>query len=95
MLSRNKKITSIICSTEFSALSAIKACNFLDLQIGKDISIITFDGPLVKDLSSPPITAISFPVQELGKQAIKILLKGDSNKKHYSNFPVKSDIIER
>lgn len=95
MLSRNKKITSIICSTEFSALSAIKACNFLDLQIGKDISIITFDGPLVKDLSSPPITAISFPVQELGKQAIKILLKGDSNKKHYSNFQVKSDIIER
>ena len=42
-----------------------------------------------------PITAISFPVQELGKQAIKILLKGDSNKKHYSNFQVKSDIIER
>ena len=95
MLSKNKKITSIICSTEFSALSAIKACNYLNLEIGKDISIITFDGPLVKDLSSPPITAISFPVQELGKRAIKILLKGHSNKKTYSNFQVKSEIIER
>ena len=81
--------------TAFSALSAIKACNFLNLKIGKDISIITFDGPLVKDLSSPPLTAISFPVQELGKRAIKILLEGHSNKKKYSNFQVKSDIIER
>ena len=94
-LSKNKKITSIICSTEFSALSAIKACNYLNLEIGKDISIITFDGPLVKDLSTPPITAISFPVQELGKRAIKILLKGHLNKKNYSNFEAKSDIIER
>ena len=33
LLSKNKKITSIICSTEFSALSAIKACNFLNLKI--------------------------------------------------------------
>ena len=27
--------------------------------------------------------------------AIKILLKGGSNKKHYSNFQAKSEIIER
>ena len=60
MLLENKNITAIICSTEFSALSAIKACNNLNYQIGKDISIITFDGPLVRDLSTPPITAHLF-----------------------------------
>ena len=74
MLMNNKKISAIICSTEFSALSAIKACNYLNYKIGKDISIITFDGALVRDLSSPPITAVSFPVKELGKRAINILL---------------------
>ena len=67
MLIKNKKISAIICSTEFSALSAIKACNYLNYKIGKDISIITFDVALVRDLSSPPITAVSFPVKELGK----------------------------
>ena len=92
MLSKNKKITAIICSTEYSALSAIKACNHLNLKIGLDISIITFDGPLVRDLSSPPITAASFPVKELGKKAINILLnKKDKN----LNFLAKSKIIER
>ena len=75
MLIRNKKITSIICSTEYSALSAIKACNYLNLKIGKDISIITFDGPLVRDLSTPPITAVSFPVKGLGKKSYKYTIK--------------------
>ncbi len=95
MLQRSKKISSIICSTEFSALSAIKACNFLDLKIGNDISIITFDGPLVRDLSTPPITAVSFPVKELGKKAINILLNSDKDQNKTDNFLAKVEIIER
>ena len=95
MLQRSRKISSIICSTEFSALSAIKACNFLDLKIGKDISIITFDGPLVRDLSTPPITAVSFPVKELGKKAINILLNSDKDQNKTDNFLAKVEIIER
>ncbi len=95
MLKKNKKITAIICSTEYSALSAIKACNFLNFKIGKDISIITFDGPIVRDLSTPPITAISFPVQELGRKAINILLNKTSKNNKFTNFLAKSEIIER
>ena len=95
MLSKNKKISSIICSTEYSALSAIKACNALNLKIGKDISIITFDGPLVRDLSTPPITAVSFPVKDLGKKAINILLKRKKNHNKVDNFLAKVEIIER
>ncbi|MDC0057941.1 substrate-binding domain-containing protein [Pelagibacteraceae bacterium] len=95
MLLNNKKVTAIICSTEYSALSAIKACNFLNLKIGKDISIITFDGPIVRELSSPPITAASFPVQELGRKAISILLNKSNNNKKFTDFLAKSEIIER
>ena len=95
MLIENKKITAIICSTEFSALSAIKACNFLKLQIGRDISIITFDGPIVRDLSTPPITAVSFPVKELGKKAISILLNRSKNQNNIANYLAKVEIIDR
>ena len=95
MLMKNKKITSIICSTEFSALSAIKACNYLNLVIGQDISIITFDGPLVRDLSTPPITAASFPVKDLGKKAINILFNSKINKNKSTNYLAKTEIIDR
>ena len=95
MLQKNKNISSIICSTEFSALSAIKACNYLNLKIGKDISIITFDGPLVRDLSTPPITAVSFPVKELGKKAINILLNKNKNSSKIESYLAKVEVIER
>tara|TARA_Y200000002_G_scaffold362343_1_gene349309 strand:- start:264 stop:1283 length:1020 start_codon:yes stop_codon:yes gene_type:complete len=95
MLTKNKKVSAIICSTEFSALSAIQACNYLNYKIGKDISIITFDGALVRDLSSPPITAVSFPVKELGKRAINILLNKNNNKNQTDNYLAKTEIIER
>ena len=95
MLTKNKKVSAIICSTEFSALSAIQACNYLSYKIGKDISIITFDGALVRDLSSPPITAVSFPVKELGKRAINILLNKSNNKNQTENYLAKTEIIER
>jgi len=95
MLQKNKNISSIICSTEFSALSAIKACNHLNLKIGKDISIITFDGPLVRDLSTPPITAVSFPVKELGKKAINILLNKNKNPSKIESYLAKVEVIER
>ena len=95
LLAKNINITAIICSTEFSALSAIKACNVLKLKIGKDISIITFDGPIVRDLSTPPISAASFPVKELGKKAINILLMNKKDNDKQENFLAKSHIIDR
>ena len=85
-LYKNPEITSIICCTEYIAAGAIKACDDLSLKIGKDISIITFDGPLVRDLSTPPLTAASFPVKELGKRAISILLNKDRNSRNSCNL---------
>ena len=59
MLNNYSKITAIICSTEYSAVGAIKACNQLNKKIGKDISIITFDGPVVSSIANPSLTAIT------------------------------------
>ena len=65
------------------------------MKIGKDISIITFDGPIVIDLSTPPITAVSFPVKELGKKAINTLLNKKKNPSKIGNYLAKVEVIER
>ena len=52
MLINNPEITALICSTEFSGVGAIKACVDLGKKIGKDISIISFDGPVVENLTN-------------------------------------------
>ena len=83
MLKNNPKITALICSTEYSGVGAIKACNELNKNIGKDISIITFDGPVIESLTTPALTAISHPRQELGLKAIEMLI--EMNNKNYSH----------
>ncbi len=94
MLIKNPRITAIICSTEYSGVGAIKACNRLNKKIGKDISIITFDGPVVSTLTTPSLTAITHPRKKLGLKAIEILMNMDKNNK-ISTYLAKPEIIER
>ena len=95
MLIKNPKITALICCTEYSGVGAIKACKELNKKIGKDISIITFDGPVVESLSSPPLTAISHPRKKLGLKAIEMLIAMDDNDYVHQNYTAKPEIIER
>ena len=95
MLINNPEITALICSTEFSGVGAIKACVDLGKKIGKDISIISFDGPVVESLTNPPITALSHPRKKLGLKAIEILLDMDNKSYKHQSYLVKPEIIER
>ncbi len=94
MLNKNSKITAIICSTEYSAVGAIKACNQLNKKIGKDISIITFDGPVVGTLANPSLTAITHERKNLGHKAIEILTDMDKDNRVHTHL-AKAKIIER
>ena len=95
MLNNNPEISVLICSTEYSAVGAIKACKELNKEIGKEISIISFGGPVVENLTSPALTAVNHPRKELGLKAIEMLL--DMDKKNYKpqTFLVKPVIIDR
>ncbi len=95
MLKKNPEISVIICSTEFSAVGAIKACKELGKEIGKGISIITFDGPVVETLTNPPLTAVNHPRKELGLKAIKMLLDMDKKNYKHQSFLAKPLIINR
>lgn len=93
LILKNSKITAIICSTEYSAAGAIKALNQINKKIGKDISLITFDGSVVNSISSPSITAVTHDRKQLGKKAIEILTSNPKTKLNY--FLAKPKIIER
>ena len=95
MLLNNPEISALICSTEYSGVGAIKACKELDRKIGKDISIITFDGPVVETLTNPLLTAVSHPRKELGLKAIEMLLDMDSKNYKPKSYLAKAKIIER
>jgi len=94
LLEKNPDLDSIICSTEYASVGAIEACVELGINIGKDISLITYDGPVVESLTNPKITAVAHPLEELGKKAIEILMNQHKNTDNISYLAV-PHIIER
>ena len=94
LLIKNKQITAIICSTEYTAVGAIKACNELNKKIGKDISIVTFDGPVVERIATPALTAIGHPREQLGIKAVEMLLSMDGNNYKHQHFLAKPHLID-
>ena len=95
LLSENPKITALICCTEYSGVGAIKACKDLNKKIGKNISIITFDGPIVETFSNPALTAISHPRKKLGVKAVEMLINMDRKNYVHQSFLAKPKIVER
>jgi LacI family transcriptional regulator len=45
------------------------------LNIPGDIAVVSFDDPDAYKISQPPISAISQPLKELGKESVKLLLE--------------------
>ena len=93
LIEKNSKLTAIICSSKYSAAGAIKALNELNLKIGRDMSLITFDGSVVNSISSPSITAVTHDRKQLGQKAIELLTANKRSK--INNYLAKPKIIER
>ncbi|WP_307893944.1 LacI family DNA-binding transcriptional regulator [Bacillus swezeyi] len=73
--------TAILAMNDQMALGAIKACNDLGFNVPADISIIGFDNREFSEYSSPKLTTMSLPLQEMGFlsiQAIQDLISGSS-----------------
>ena len=94
-LLKNKKVSAIICCTEYIAAGAIRACNDLKIKIGHDISLITYDSLIVSNLITPKITSISHPTEDLGYNAVKLLMSKNSNDSKNNFYMAKPTIIDR
>ena len=94
-LLKNKNITAIICCTEYIAAGVINACNRSKLEIGHDISVITYDSLVVSSLITPKLTSISHPTNELGYNAVKILMDKNGNYEKNNFYMAQPEIIDR
>lgn len=98
-------ITAVFCANDISALGALKAISELrSAESGKrkmsktnsKISVISIDNISLSQTSSPPLTTVNIPKEDMGRMAVTVLL--DRIKHKHSEcvrveFPCK--IIER
>lgn len=76
LLSReNPRPTAVICGNDVLALGALIECNARGLDVPGDISIVGFDNLELSMHSTPPITTIDIPAEEMGTNAARYVLE--------------------
>ena len=92
---KNKKITAIFAGNDAMALGALKAINEAGLNVPRDISLVGFDDLPESRFLTPSLTTARQDFQEVGEQALAILLSLINKKKARMNVAIKPEILIR
>ncbi len=75
LLDENPGVTALIAPQELSVIGVIKAAQSRGIRIPEQLAVIGIAGELLAEVATPPLTTISFPAEEMGEIAARILLK--------------------
>ena len=70
-----KPPTAIVYATDMAALGAYKAASELNLKIGKELSIISYDGVPEGAYAMPPLTTFKVNTRKAGARLTALLIK--------------------
>ena len=96
MLTKNPKISAIICANDICALNAYKIIQELGKKIPDDYSIIGFDNVQAGRIAFPTLSTFNVPREQIGDEVgLYIVRLTQDNKPQYSEFIIHCDFIER
>ena len=78
--------TAIFAASDATALGVLEAARRRGLRVPQDLSVIGFDDTMLARLATPPLTVIRQPLQDMGRVAVRTLLKlitGDTLDSHH------------
>jgi LacI family transcriptional regulator, galactose operon repressor len=66
--------TALFAANDVTAIAAMSVARSFGLAVPDDLSVIGFDNVPESALSEPPLTTIEQPIQQMGYDAVKILI---------------------
>lgn len=75
LIDSNVKFDSIFTVNDFTAVGAIKVLHKNGLIVPKDVSVVGFGDEHIAEMIDPSLTTIKQPGYEMGKIAMKLLIK--------------------
>ncbi|MBL8579091.1 MAG: LacI family DNA-binding transcriptional regulator [Mesorhizobium sp.] len=95
LLSLQPRPTAILATNEEMALGVLAACAQLGLEIGSDVSLVSFDDSPWAKVISPAISVIKRPVYELGNAAAKGLIAEIAGNGRAKTIELPTSMIDR
>jgi len=74
LLAEHPEVTAIYCINDVIAVGALQAAKQLELRVPDDLSILGSDGIPLIEVTSPPLSSISTPREEMGRRAVTMML---------------------
>jgi LacI family transcriptional regulator, repressor for deo operon, udp, cdd, tsx, nupC, and nupG len=74
-LAQKSKFSAVFCSNDEMAIGAMRALATQGLNVPGDVSVVGFDDIRFARYTSPPLTTIAQPKNELGREAMRMLIE--------------------
>ncbi len=87
--------TAVFCYNDMSALGALRALYRHGIKVPDDISLVGFDDLSIASYTSPLLTTVSQPKQQMGRMAMETMLKLLSGVDTKANIKVEGELIIR
>jgi DNA-binding LacI/PurR family transcriptional regulator len=87
--------TAVFCYNDMSALGALRAIHQHGIKVPDDISIVGFDDLAIASYTSPLLTTVGQPKQQMGRMAMETMLKILSGVDAKTNIKVNGELIVR
>lgn len=95
LLAIPKPPTAVFCYNDMSALGALRAIHQHGLKVPDDISIVGFDDLAIASYTSPLLTTVAQPKQQMGRMAMETMLKILSGVDAKTNIKVEGKLLIR
>lgn len=95
LMQLDKKPTAVICGTDILAIGALAEAQHMNLVLPRDISITGINDIEFSRFTSPPLTTMALPVDEIGSRAADYLIGRLESKAVSSQTLIPVELIVR
>lgn len=75
LLDEKKPPTAIFACNDLLAIGTIQAAREKGVKIPDELSVVGFDNTILSTATDPPLTTVSQPIQEMGRQVVDLLIQ--------------------
>jgi DNA-binding LacI/PurR family transcriptional regulator len=77
----------VMCHNDFWAVGALTACAEAGVRVPDDLSLTGFDGLLISEYGSVPLTTAVQPIEAMAQKAVELLAELRRTGRHYKTGP--------
>ena len=87
--------TAIFCYDDMSALGVLHGLHARGLSVPGDVSVVGFDDLFIASYTHPPLTTVRQPTEDMGRQAMEILLRLLAGEECERGIKVPAELVVR